>query len=51
VQAMRDIDIVIKQFVSSTKQVVYSATQLDTLSRELKGAIGDFKLGDAGDNH
>ncbi len=51
VQAMRDIDVVIKQFVFSTKQVVHSATQLDTLSRELKGAIGEFKLGDAGENH
>jgi PAS domain S-box-containing protein len=44
VQAMREIDSVTKQFVSSTRQAAASAAQLNTLSEELKSAIGDFKL-------
>ncbi len=46
VQAMRNIDTVTKQFVSSTKQTASSAIQLNSLSQELKQAIGEFKLGD-----
>ena len=42
VQAMREIDSVTKQFVSSTRQAADSATQLNTLSEELKNAIVDF---------
>jgi PAS domain S-box-containing protein len=44
VQAMREIDSVTKQFVSSTRQATDSAAQLNTLSEELKSAISDFKL-------
>ena len=44
VQAMREIDSVTKQFVSSTRQTAGSAAQLNTLSEELKNAIVDFKL-------
>jgi len=39
---MREIDSVTKQFVTSTRQAADSATQLNTLSEELKNAIGDF---------
>jgi PAS domain S-box-containing protein len=42
VQAMREIDSVTKQFVSSTRQAAASAAQLNTLSEELKNAIVDF---------
>jgi methyl-accepting chemotaxis protein len=50
VQAMREIDSVTKQFVSSTRQSAASATQLNTLSEELKRAIADVKAeeGEAG---
>ena len=44
VQAMKNINTVIKQFVSSAKQAAASATQLNTLSGELKGAIAEFNL-------
>ncbi len=44
VQAMREIDSVTKQFVSSTRQSAGAAAQLNTLSEELKSAIGGFKL-------
>ena len=44
VQAMREIDSVTKQFVSSTRQATASAAQLNTLSEELKDAISGFKL-------
>ncbi|HYA91466.1 MAG TPA: PAS domain S-box protein [Thermodesulfobacteriota bacterium] len=43
VQAMREIDFVTKQFVSSTRQAAASAAQLNTLSEELKRAIADVK--------
>ena len=43
VQAMREIDSVTKQFVSSTRQAAASAAQLNTLSEELKRAIADGK--------
>jgi len=46
---MRNIDAVTKQFVSSTKQATTSATQLNTLSEDLKSAIGEFKLEDRGE--
>ncbi len=46
VQAMRNIDSVTKQFLSSTKQTAASATQLNRLSEELKGAMGEVKLED-----
>jgi len=42
VQAMREIDSVTKQFVSSTRQAADSAAQLNTLSEELKSAIVNF---------
>jgi methyl-accepting chemotaxis protein len=50
VQAMREIDSVTKQSVSSTRQAAASATQLNTLSEELKNAIVDFnsEAGEAG---
>ena len=44
VQAMREIDSVTKQFVSSTRQAAESAVQLSTLSEELKSGIADIKL-------
>jgi PAS domain S-box-containing protein len=44
VQAMREIDSVTKQFASSTRQAAESATQLNTLSEELKRAIGDSRF-------
>jgi len=44
VQAMREIDSVTKQFVSSTRQATASAAQLNTLSEDLKNAISGFKL-------
>lgn len=44
VQAMREIDSVTKQFASSTRQSAESATQLNSLSEELKRAIGDSRL-------
>jgi methyl-accepting chemotaxis protein len=43
VQAMREIDSVTKQFVSSTRQAADSAGQLSRLSEELKNTIGDAK--------
>ncbi|MGZ3512448.1 MAG: methyl-accepting chemotaxis protein [Thermodesulfobacteriota bacterium] len=43
VQAMREIDSVTKQFVASTRQTAASATQLNTLSDELKRTIVDFE--------
>jgi len=43
VQAMREIDSVTKQFVSSTRQAASSAAQLNILSEELKNVIGDVK--------
>jgi PAS domain S-box-containing protein len=46
VQAMKNIDTVTKQFVSSTKQTSASAVELNRLSQELKSAIGEFKLGE-----
>ncbi|MEW6376339.1 MAG: PAS domain S-box protein [Thermodesulfobacteriota bacterium] len=46
VQAMKNIDTVTKQFVSSTKQTSVSAVELNRLSQELKSAIGEFKLGE-----
>lgn len=44
VQAMQNIDIVTKEFVSSTKQAASSATLLNGLAQELKAAISEFKL-------
>ena len=44
VRAMCNIDNVTKQFVASTKQAASSASQLNKLSKELKSAIGEFKL-------
>jgi PAS domain S-box-containing protein len=43
VQAMREIDSVTKQFVSSIRQAAASAAQLNTLSEELKNAIVDVR--------
>jgi len=43
VQAMREIDSVTKQFVTSTRQTAASATQLNTLSDELKRAVLEFE--------
>ncbi len=44
VQAMREIDTVTKQFVTSTRQTADSAIQLTTLSEELKKAVSNFNL-------
>jgi len=44
VQAMREIDAVTKQFVTSTRQTADSATQLNTLSDELKRATANVHL-------
>ena len=44
VQAMREIDSVTKQFASTTRQAAESATQLNSLSEELKRAIGDSRF-------
>ncbi len=44
VQAMQNIDVVTKQFVSSTREAAASAQRLSNLSQNLKKAIGTFKL-------
>ncbi len=47
VQAMQNIDSVIKQFIASTKQAASSATQLNNLSQELKNSMGAYSSGEA----
>lgn len=46
VLAMKNIDTVTKQFVSSTKLSATSTIQLNKLSQELKSGISEFRLGE-----